>query len=273
MALAINNFNSNPPSFSDRAKAPINAACAAASASRAYFLQDKEALIDETGKLASSLDLLIAGTSAGFRALIYLGVWLEKDLIPGLPSAFKMLLLPYAIVGLFLSFFELSYEIFNLYRGISLRLSLKFSEQAEDLRDNQALLKAHFFSLNPKRAEHKFQNLVRRVSMPAALEIKKLIDSDKIEDLAAITKCVDIQTRKKLLTHTIGLISILLSTIGYAFLLVTFPHIQLVTLFLALASILFYLLYYVLEQGFVNQKGYNFSFQACIPTALLRNSN
>lgn len=303
MALEINNFNfrthSNTRSgdYADMALAPITLTQSAIKTAKAYFAQDEEGLIDGVGKVASSLDLMISGTSALFRSFIYLGMWLEHDVIPGLPGVFKAILLPYAIIGLVLSFFELTYEGFNLYRGLSLRLSLKLSDKIDDLYHNQQTLRNEFFEVSPQEKDrieeylqqklpgpqnvklrndvyaslekkilkNKFLNLGRRISPNAADEVAKIIRSNHPEDLRLLTQIVNVQTHKMLITHAIGLFSIILSAMCYAFLLLTFPHVMYVSLALALASIIFYIIYYVLEKGFVNQPGYQFSIQSCIP--------
>lgn len=308
MALDINNFNYNLPSthskisYSEIALAPINLTKSAIKTAKAYFAQDEEGLIEGFGKVSATLDLLISGVSAIFRGILYLGMWLDRELIAGLPVFFKMILLPYAIVGLVLSFFEFVYEAYNLINGVTLRWSLKFSEKEEDLIQNQKAIKKEFFkvsasekdrileylhgqhpgpenaplreeiyhSLKRKILRNKFHNLERRVSAPAAQDIGRIINSHHTSDLRLLTQIVDVQTKKMLIAHSIGLFSILLSAACYALLLVSFPQVLYVSLALALTSIVFYLIYIVLEKGFVEPHGYTFSFRSCIPERLYK---
>ncbi len=301
MTQVTNNFNysvTQRQDYRSMALAPIELTRSAVKTAQAYFAQDTEGVIDGVAKVTGTLDLLISGASATIRALIYLGMWVEKDVLTGeLPKFFSMILLPYAILGLVLSFFELGYEAINLYWGISLRSELKFSKKTKDLIHNREWIRDEYFKLNmtekdeideylyrtypkPEQVElrrtvyaalekkilqNKFQSLCRRISTPAALELVQMIDSHRVEDFKAITKIVDLQTRKMILMRSIGLFSIILSTLCYAFMIATFPYVAFVTLGLALGSILFYLLYYALDKGYFNQPGTHFSIKACIP--------
>ncbi|HSX04057.1 MAG TPA: hypothetical protein VLG76_04950 [Rhabdochlamydiaceae bacterium] len=280
----------------DMALAPAQFTLSAAKTARAFFTHDEEGVIDGAGKVASALDLLISGTSAVFRAIIYLGIWLGRDLISGLPQVYKFVLLPYAIIGLVLSFFELAYEVVSLYRGISLRSKLKFSNDTdvignrevirneffevnedEKAQINKFLLQRHpgdnnllvrlqiYSSLEKKILENKFQNLARRISMSAAEEVKQIINSKELEDLRVLTKIVDVQTRKMLQTHTVGLFAIILSAVCYAFLLVASPYVIYISIGIAVVSLILILIYYALEKGYFNRPGYTFSFKACLP--------
>lgn len=280
MTQAINNFKHSLQEYKEMALSPVELTEGAVKTAKAYFAHDIEGIVEGVGKVSSALDLLISGTSAIIRSLIYLGMWVEKDVLTGeLPKFFSMIVLPYAVIGLVLSFFELGYEIFNLYCGASMRKALKFSDKEDDLLHNQKWIRNEFFQLNPKEKEqsrifpalerkllhNKFQNLCRRISTPAALQLRQMINSTDLSDLKAMTKMVDLQTRKMLVMRAVGLFSVILSTLCYAFILATFPYVAFVTLGLAMASILFFLLYYALDKGLFNQLGTQFSLKACIP--------
>lgn len=290
------------PTYSTIAFAPVELARSAVKTAYAYFSHDQEALIDGMGKVSYSLDLLISGASVFFRGLIFLGVWLEDDVLKALPHFFQMIVLPYAIIGLVVSSFIFVYESIIMLRGYKLRCRLNFSDQEENFKNNQALIRNEFFTLNQNdkaRIENyltekfsgpeqedlkdhvrakletkiltmKFESLCRRVSEPAAIQISNIINSDDAADLKTLTEILDIQTNKTLITHAFALISVILSMVCYGLLLATFPHVMYVSLALALASVIFFFIYYALEKGFLDRPGYSFSISACIPNWVKR---
>lgn len=310
MALVID--NSSPiatfPSCTEVVKVPYTLTCEAVKTARAYLFHDPEASIDGMGKMAGYFDLLVSTSSAAFRGIGYFIIWLKNDLQLGLPKFFSIAMIPFAIIGLVLSFLEIFYEYDNLLRGLKLRWNLNFSKDAskEDLAANLEMIRKTFLELDQKivkqigayidekmpdmpidvrrakfndiadRArEIQHKNLVRRISPRLALEIKENLvqlqadlhcnENGAIERARELLNDLDIQTSKKLLVHTVGLFSLMLSAASYALLLVTFPHVAFVAIGLALASIIFYLIRYLIDNGMFSQKGWHFSMDACIP--------
>lgn len=132
-----------------------------------------------------------------------------------------------------------------------------------------------FDGIADRAREIQYDNLARRVSPRLAQEIKEdlvRLQADlhcniegALERAQALLNDIDIQSSKKILVHAVGLFSLLLSAASYALLLVTFPHVAMVSLGLALGSIVLYVGRYLLDKGLFPQKGWEFSMDACIP--------
>lgn len=132
-----------------------------------------------------------------------------------------------------------------------------------------------FDAIAQRSRDIRFEKLARRVSPRLAAEIKENLvqlqadlhcnANGAIERAQELLNDIDIQSSKKLLVHAVGLFSLLLSAASYALLLVHFPYVAMVTLGLALGSIIFYIGRYLLDKGMFPQKGWEFSMDACIP--------
>ena len=140
-----------------------------------------------------------------------------------------------------------------------------------------------FHAIAEKARKIKSDNLERHLSPKLAEDIKEHLlitrlslehsNPDVQRKAVATALClmqdIDTQTRKKVLIHMTGLLSIIASVLGYALLLAV-PGLGPALLGLAIASILFTVVRYLLDNGTFNQKGWSFSVEDCLPKRLAK---
>lgn len=140
-----------------------------------------------------------------------------------------------------------------------------------------------FNAIAEKARKIKSDNLARHLSPKLADDIKENLlltrhslehpNLDVQKKALATALCllqdIDTQTRKKLVIHVTGLLSIITSVVGYALLLAV-PGLGPVLLGLAIVSILFTVMRYLLDKGTFNQRGWSFSVEDCLPKRLAK---
>ncbi len=276
----------NVPGLASLIYTPIDLFHASEAWIKAEEIGDEEAKEDLKVRFAGMPLALCYGVLSLFTTLSQVGTFLKipMDLLP--PSVLALLGLPATFLGVGVCAVEAVFESIGICRQVDLLDGLHHSTDPEkQIEDLQKIQKRFLSSLTEAEAVKKKTDLARRVHPWLAEEIERdlkpllegLHHADSAVRKAAQKKTeelldnLDIQAKKKLLIHIVGLTALILSAIGLIAGLAACPFLA-VAVLLGIGSLLAMGRWFLVK-GLFSTRGWTFSAVNCLPECLVKKGN